>query len=209
MHFLVDSARPNGPSPHEQQCGPHSLGEIEAFKTSSTGAWVHRGGWVPNLRRAAAALDSPNLPRHASECLRPPARPASFLSHRSTPSHPRYFRAAPFQRETGKRQAADGRRQATSDKRQATQSISLGTSDIHIHSLHLRTGHTAGEPGNAPTAAALVAWPMRQYRMPCSPPTRVMPLDLLLTEPVQARIPQRRPPPMPTSTLTACLCPPT
>jgi hypothetical protein len=93
--------------------------------------------------------------------------------------------------------------------------------DRHLHFLCGRAWECAR--CRRPSRMADETVQLYSYRMPCSPPTRAMPLDLLLTEPVQARIPLRRPSPthtpthmhtpthtpMPTSTLTACPCPPT
>lgn len=190
-----------GPSPQEQRAQrPRPtqaplIREIEAFKTGSTGACVHRGGRVPNLS-IVPPRPSTLSRAQASECPRPLRLHLHPLSRASPPLHPSHLPRYLRRHSREKRAATAG------------QASSLGT-DACLH---------PDEPGNAPAAAVVVAWPIRQNRVPtptpaprCSPPTRAMLLlDLLLTEPVQPTIPLRRLPPMPTSTtLTACPWPPT
>ena len=196
MHALPSRLRStSGPSPHEQQSRPHRLERLKLLGRAAqalvcTGAGGSRISVALATQQRPSTLSTcPSVNLHSTFSGPPTAPP------RSHPSHPRYFRAAP--------QALAGQQPR----------------DRHLHFLCGRAWECARfrRPGRMADETVQ----LYSYRMPCSPPTRAMPLDLLLTEPVQARIPFRRPPPMPTpthtpthtpmptSTLTACPCPPT
>lgn len=217
VHFALRSA--NGPFPagaaYPAVPGPQ-IREIEAFKTGSTGACVHQrtgGSRISVLRRPrpystlsrapSQRMPSPALhlhphPHPLSRLVPVAASPPPPLTHATSGVIP--------EREREKRAATAGPSKQPRDR------TPVSTSD------------GAWECECARCRRLVVAWPIRQNRVPtpptptpasrCSPPTRAMLLllDLLLTEPVQARIPLRRLPHMPmpmSTTLTACPWPPT
>lgn len=152
LHLHLHLAHPsllrstNGPSPQEQRSRPHRLGEIEAFEAGGPSTLT-----LPRKRMPwpACAL-SPASPPFSSTLLTAPfPREGGRKKERR-----RRRRKKPGQRQ---QQASSHTRQAASGKRHRP-AASGPTSPLPC-GLRLRA---ADEPGNAPAAAAVVAWPIRQ-----------------------------------------------